>query len=212
MPLIFTSGLNTQGVLGVWRVDENEAFFQDRLMITDAEQMEIDNIGPRKRKEWFSSRYLLHFLSERTVRGACLKDTFGKPYLENSDHYISISHSYDYTAVIASTSVVGIDIQVQVEKIERISPKFVSETEAVFVLDSHKIACLHTIWGAKESMYKAYGRKELDFKKHIFVSTFDYDPKGFVFEGIIKKDDFYKKYTLICHTINDIILVYAIQQ
>ena len=61
-------------------------------------------------------------------------------------------------------------------------------------------------------MYKAYGRKELDFKKHMYVSSFNYDPNGFVFEGFVKKDDFLKKYTLFCHTLNDLILVYAIQQ
>jgi len=212
MPLIFSSELSKGGVLGVWEVDEDETFFRDRLLISDDEQHEIDSLGPRKRKEWFSSRYLLHLLSEREIRGACLKDGFGKPYLEHSDYFISISHSSDYTAVIASLSVVGIDVQLQVQKIERIASKFVSETEAEHISDKHKIACLHTIWGAKESMYKAYGRKELDFKKHMFVSSFNYDPKGFVFEGIVKKNDFLKKYTLFCNTLNDIILVYAIQK
>jgi len=212
MPLIYTSGLITVGKLGVWKVEENDSFFQDQLQITDVEQNELDFLGIRKRKEWFSSRYLLHLLSEREIRGACLKDAFGKPYLENSNHHISISHSADFTAVIASTSVVGIDIQRIVAKIERIAPKFISDVEARCVINPHQIACMHTIWGAKESMYKAYGKKELDFRKHIFVQPFEYDANSFVFEGIVKKDDFLEKYTLFCHTINDLILVYAIQQ
>ena len=212
MPLIYTSDLITVGKLGVWKVEEDDSFFHNRLDVNDVEQNELDHLGIRKRKEWFSSRYLLHLLSEREIRGACLKDVFGKPYLENSDHHISISHSGDYTAVIASTSVVGVDIQRIVAKIERIAPKFISEVEANSVINPHQIECMHAIWGAKESMYKAYGKKELDFRKHIFVQPFEYDANCFVFEGIIKKDDFLEKYTLFCHTINDLILVYAIQQ
>ena len=212
MPLIYTSDLITVGKLGVWKVEEDDAFFHNQLHVTDIEQNELDYLGIRKRKEWFSSRYLLHLLSEREIRGACLKDAFGKPYLENSDHHISISHSADYTAVIASTSVVGIDIQRIVSKIERIAPKFISDNEVINIKDLSHIECMHTIWGAKESMYKAYGKKELDFKKNIFVLPFEYDANGFVFEGIVKKDDFLEKYTLFCHTINDLILVYAIQQ
>lgn len=212
MPLIYKSDLITDGKLGVWKVEENDSFFQDLLLVTDEEQNEIDHLGIRKRKEWFSSRYLLHLLSERALRGACLKDTYGKPFLENSDHFISISHSADFTAVIASTSVVGIDIQCIVPKIERIAPRFISDVEAININDRFHIECMHTIWGAKESMYKAYGKKELDFKKHIFVLPFKFDANGFVFEGIVEKDDFLEKYTLFCHTINDLILVYAIQQ
>jgi phosphopantetheinyl transferase (holo-ACP synthase) len=212
MPLIYTSDLITVGKLGVWKVEEDDAFFNNQLYVTDIEQNELDHLGVRKRKEWFSSRYLLHLLSGRDVRGACLKDAFGKPYIENSDHHISISHSADYTAVIASTSMVGIDIQFIVPKIERIAPRFISDEEANNITAPYQVEIMHTIWGAKESMYKAYGKKELDFKKHIFVLPFEYHANGFVFEGIVEKDDFLEKYTLFCHTINDLILVYAIQQ
>ena len=211
MPLIYTSDLITVGKLGVWKVEEDDAFFHNQLYVTDKEQNELNHLGIRKRKEWFSSRYLLHLLSEREIRGACLKDTYGKPYLENSDHHISISHSADHTAVIASTSVVGIDIQRIVPKIERIAHKFITEDEGLSITNLSNIECMHTIWGAKESMYKAYGKKELDFKKHIFVLPFVYNKNGFVFEGIVEKDDFLEKYTLFCQTLNDLILVYAIQ-
>ncbi len=78
MPLIYTSDLITVGKLGVWKVEEEDAFFHNQLHVTDIEQEELDYLGIRKRKEWFSSRYLLHLLSEREIRGACLKDAFGK--------------------------------------------------------------------------------------------------------------------------------------
>jgi phosphopantetheinyl transferase (holo-ACP synthase) len=151
-------------------------------------------------------------LSERQFRGACLKDDFGKPYLKDSIFHISMSHSGSYTAVLASPKIVGIDIQVKLDKIERIAPKFVSDAESKHLDKVHYIESLHCIWGAKESMYKAYGRRELDFKKHIFVEQFVFNPIGFVFSGRVVKDDFNEKYTLFCQQIEHLILVYAIQQ
>jgi phosphopantetheinyl transferase (holo-ACP synthase) len=146
------------------------------------------------------------------VRGACLKDKFGKPYLDGSDHFISMSHTLDFTAVIASLIPVGIDIQYMVEKIQRISNKFVREDEFLFIPEVDRNLYYHAIWGAKESMYKAYGKKELDFKNHMAVSPFVFNPDGFYFDGEIKKNDFIRKYRLFCSQTANIILVYASEQ
>ena len=212
MPLIQKSDIVPQGIFGIWQNNESDEYFLSGLDLYPSEIAEVASLKSRKKTEWLSSRFLLHLLSERKLRGACLKDKYGKPYMDGSDHFISISHTLDYTAVIASRLSVGIDIQVILEKIERISGKFIREDEFKFIPEIDKILYYHTIWGAKESMYKAYGRKELDFKHHMSVKPFIFDLNGFYFEGEIKKNNFFRKYLLFCSQTDNIVLVYAVEQ
>lgn len=211
MPLIQKSEILPQGIFGIWQNQESDDFFLSGLQLYPSEIAEMVPLKSRKKTEWLSSRYVLHLLSERKFRGACLKDKYGKPYLDGSDHFISISHTLDYTAVIASRLSVGIDIQVVLEKIGRISHKFIRDDEFKFIPEIDKILYLHTIWGAKESMYKAYGKKELDFKHHMKVNAFIFNHNGFYFEGEIKKNNFFKKYRLFCSQSDNIVLVYAVE-
>ena len=212
MPLIFHTDIQPQGQYGIWQTKESDEFFLSELDLYPEEIIELQELKSRKKSEWLSSRYLLHHLSGRILRGACLKDKFGKPYLAGSDHFISMSHTLDFTAVIAALNPVGIDIQYMVEKIQRISNKFVGDDEFLFIPEVDRNLYFHAIWGAKESMYKAYGKKELDFKNHMTVSPFVFDPDGFYFDGEIKKNDFIRKYRLFCSQTANIILVYASEQ
>ena len=212
MPLIYHSNILPQGQYAIWQTMESDDFFLSELELYTQEIKEFQTLKSKKKSEWLSSRHLLHQLSGRNLRGACLKDQYGKPYLEGSDHFISISHTLDFAAVIASLNPVGIDIQYIVEKIQRISTKFVREDEFQYIPETDRILYFHTIWGAKEAMYKAYGKKELDFKNHMIVSPFVFNSNGFYFEGEIKKNNFFRKYRLFCNLTANIILVYATEQ
>ena len=54
-----------------------------------------------RKKQWLSYRILLKKMI--SPHPASIEyDAFGKPYLKNSDLYLSISHSGDYSAVIVS--------------------------------------------------------------------------------------------------------------
>ena len=46
---------------------------------------------------------------------------------------------------------------------------------------------LHIYWGAKEAIFKAYGKKELAFKEHIHIETFAYDPLDGKFQAQLIK-------------------------
>ena len=88
---------------------------------------------------------------------------------ENSLYEISISHSRELTSVMASPRLVGVDIQKLVGKIDRIASKFMTGVEMECLDEKYRLEHLHVFWGAKEALYKAYGRKQLDFRQHIFV-------------------------------------------
>jgi len=137
------------------------------------------------------------------------KDTYGKPFIKNNKSFISFSHSGDYAAAIVNKeSSVGIDIQLRKDKIVRLAQKFCSEDELEYINAANQIDYLHIIWGAKEAMFKQYGKGEVLFKEHIFVHPFQIEKSGSITVSFNKQpltqtvnfdyqcnDDYYLVYT-----------------
>ncbi|MEL6922541.1 MAG: 4'-phosphopantetheinyl transferase superfamily protein [Bacteroidota bacterium] len=214
MPKIFHRQLRPPfiGELGLWQISEPEVFFLEQLNLTKVEENEIAALKGHRRLEWLSGRLLLHDMSGRAVRGACLKDEFGKPYLLDSPYHISISHSNNIVAIIASPRSVGIDVQKLVGKIERIAHKYMRPEEMESLHDKTRLEHLHVYWGAKEALYKAYGRRKLDFRKHILIEPFEFDLQQGLCKGAVKKEDFHARYLISYVQLEEFILVTAIEE
>ncbi len=210
MPLIFHRYLRPAGEIGLWKIEESEAFFLNKLDLFPEEIALLDSIKGHRKLEWLSSRWLLHLMSGREKRSACLKDEFGKPYLEQSFFEISISHSRELATVMAAPHSVGIDIQRLVGKIDSIAHKFLRPEEEISLSKTNYLEHLHVYWGAKEALYKAYGRKQLDFKQHISIQPFDFNLRNGKCLGSIQKGDYNEQFELRYEQIGDYILVYAI--
>lgn len=211
MPIQTYRHLDSKGELGIWHIEESEAYFQERMQLTDLETEQLAQIkGEGRRKEWLASRWLLHVMSGRKERGAFLKDKYGKPHLMDSPFQVSISHSNQMAAVLATPVSCGIDIQKIVSKIERITHKFLRQEESYSLALGSRLEHLHVYWGAKEALYKAYGRKELDFRQHIHITPFEYDLERGQFEGHIQKDSYRQDFQLFYEQIGAFILVYAL--
>ena len=68
---------------------------------------------------------------------------------------LSITHSKEFSAVALSKKV-GLDIEIQQQKIKNLTSKFIiNHTE----IDNYDIKNLTNIWCIKESTYKAFGKK-----------------------------------------------------
>ena len=116
------------------------------------------------------------------------------------------------SAAIASLKPVGIDIQYIVPKITRIAPKFMNEVEVSNIdkMDtSLHLDVMHIIWGAKESLFKAYGKKSVDFKKHMTLHIKEWNGEAGNFSGQFNKADYRKNFRLQAMKILNHILVYA---
>lgn len=177
MPLWEDRNLPDGSQLGIWKIEETEEFFHDRLVLAEVEKEELAPLRGRRRLEWLASRYLIHdLLSDEPQwdRIPLQKDDCGKPHLYGSPLHLSFSHSHEWAAVIISEKPVGIDIQVFVEKIGRLKKKFMRPIEADSLKEETELEHLHFYWGAKEALYKGYGRKELDWREHILVEPFEY--------------------------------------
>lgn len=177
------------GEIGIWQITEPETWFMQSLFLYPAELRQLSEIKGRRRQEWLAARELVHQMSGRKKRSAFVKDEHGKPHLEHSDWHISISHSHGLAAAIASPHLCGIDIQFIVPKITRLAHKFLRPEEADSITPAHKLDQLHFYWGAKEALYKAYGRKKLEFIDHIHIQPFEYNTSKGQTTGCVVKGE-----------------------
>jgi hypothetical protein len=155
----------------------------------EEDQVILRELSPRKRAEWLASRELLFRIANLPERVQCLYDEFGKPYLKGVDRYISVSHSELWCAAMVSDAPCGVDIQLYSDTVRRIANRFLTPSDLSEA--SHHpnpTAFLHVLWGAKECLYKAYGKKKLGFREHIFIPSIQWeDHKGLgeiIYEGI----------------------------
>ena len=93
----------------------------------------------------------------------------GKPSL-NSKYNISISHSHQIAAVaISDNSKIGLDVQLNENKIFNIQDKFLNPSEKLNIGENPSLKILTMIWTSKESIYKAVGLKGISFSDNIKI-------------------------------------------
>lgn len=142
--------------------------------LTEQEREIIAPLSPRKRTEWLASRELLFKVAKFPQRVECVYDEFGKPELVGSTKHISISHSELWCAAMISDRICGVDIQIYSDTIRRIAGRFLTEADLKRAeKEKNPLHHLHVLWGAKECLYKAYGKRKLGFRENIFISKLD---------------------------------------
>ena len=85
----------------------------------------------------------------------------------------------------------------------------ISEEEEQYIDESDPNKALHIIWGAKESLYKAYGLRGLGFISNLRIWSLDASKDSGTFKGKVKKDDYEKDFDLFYYLFEEFILVYA---
>ncbi len=180
MPIVYQKNIDEQTSLAVWKIEETEEQLLSGLQLKQHELDVIASLSNGKRAlHWLSTRLLLRTMLNTNDYIDCLMDDHGKPYLVNSDTHISLSHSYDYAAVIISKDKkVGVDIELIKHKIKSIKHKFLSDLELAQKQIGDNTNGLYVSWCAKEAIYKWNGRKGLEFKQHIHIKSFKLKDEG----------------------------------
>lgn len=191
MALVYQKELHGLATLAIWKIEESAEVLVAKLQLDEQEQAYFESLGQHMRQlHWLATRVLLRTLLQTEHYIDCKADAHGKPYLVNFPHRISLSHSYDYAAVmISETRAVGIDIELIKPKIEALAPKFLTDTERSFIDPDHAVAHLYSCWAAKEAVYKLQGKSGISFKEHIHLQPFAYAENGTLRALLQSKED-----------------------
>lgn len=213
MPLMYHKQLPNHTQLGVWKVEETIEDLRSRLILDDEELAFYRRLNKGKRNlHWLSSRVLIrnllntdHFIE---VRG----DEYGKPHLVNFPYELSITHSEDFAAVMISKQRVGVDIEEIRPKIKRIAHKFATEQEQAMLStdEAEAIRQLFVIWTGKETLYKLYGKREMNFRRHMSFEPFQLGSPGTA-KGWIRKSGWEQQFEVTFEELNGYMLAYSIE-
>ncbi|TVR82219.1 MAG: 4'-phosphopantetheinyl transferase superfamily protein [Chitinophagaceae bacterium] len=191
--------------IGVWKMEEEDAFFSEKLIL-NAYDTEVLNkrSHPIKKKEWLASRFLLKSLLNYKKQLILKANGNGRPFLENHKAEVSLSHSHEMVAAICSyVYKVSIDIEKIQPKILNITKKFCSDDEKEMVKNMDEVLFYTIIWSVKETAFKLYDDYHLAFKENIQITAliFKGDKGHCIVE--INKSGFYKKLKVPVYLIRE---------
>ncbi len=206
MPLYKTIKPNNHTTVYVWKIEESFDELNENICLTNSSKKRMLSMKSELHQRGFLS--VRHLLNEAGYSDVDLFYTEnGKPHL-NDKKYISITHSFTFSALIISDIEVGIDIEKNREKIKIIQHKFVNFERGFIHEDDDYIEQLTVIWGAKESLYKIYPFGGLTFKNDIDIHPFTISNKKTT--GFIKVKKWDKKYDIQFEQLEGFTLVYAL--
>ena len=184
MPLFYQQDINETTRLGIWKIEEPEAFFLQSVPLQNA------ITHPHKRLQHLAGRFLLPFLFADFPHAEIEIADTRKPFLPEEQYHFSISHCGNYAAaIVSSTYRVGIDIEMITPRVERIKEKFLHPGELAFVhSQDQQIPLLTLLWSAKEAMFKWWGNGDVDFSNVLRVGEFAFAATGVIPSFFVKDD------------------------
>ncbi|QCK14076.1 4'-phosphopantetheinyl transferase family protein [Mangrovivirga cuniculi] len=141
----------------------------------------------QRKREWLTIRNLLFEACNKfnIKYSPVVKDEYGKPHLPGFEGGISYTHSQTQAGLLIHPHAsVGIDIEKPREQLYRVENKFLTGEEKKVYCENLELMTL--AWSAKESIYKAYGRKSLSLKDDIDLIRIDYHT-GIITARIVKE-------------------------
>jgi 4'-phosphopantetheinyl transferase len=208
MPLYKSVSIDRDTQLLIWKITESEQELYNQVKLKDMCTYRIGKMkSEQHRRAFLSVRMLMQHIGYTDFDMYYGED--GKPHLYDGKN-ISITHSYQFAAIIVSSRNVGIDMEIRREKVIRIADKFI-DNEFAFLEPAHLteyVRSLIVIWGVKEALFKMFSREGLSFKQHIEVHPFDTEAG----EGTaaVNFNDINGIYNFCFQEIEDFTLVYTI--
>lgn len=204
MPLYKTIKINDSTTVYLWKITETYAELLDQIILTETNQIRLNTMK--------SESHQKGFLSVRKLLNHCdysdfdlYYDSFGKPHLKDEKH-ISISHSFDFSAIAISNDNIGIDIEQIKEKVLKIAPRFMEMWHLENLSETDQMKKATVIWGTKEAIFKVKNEVGISFPDHIFEKAFSLDDKTchaeLRFNNCIENFDIFfeeaENYMLVC--------------
>jgi len=208
MPLYKSVKINNDTQLLVWKNTESMEELSEAVRLKDVCVLKMSKMKSEShRKAFLGVRMLMQLVGYSDFD--LFYDADGKPHLKDGKH-ISITHSYTFSAIIISNQEIGIDMEMQREKVITIADKFI-EPEFAYLDPTHLAdytKMLIVVWGVKEAVYKMISRSGLSFKQNIEVYPFKAaDATGM---AAVKFEEIDAQYPFYFEEIEDFILVYCL--
>src|ERR1700744_4845944 len=148
MAIAYRQRIDDDMEFALWKIEEKAEDLYSQLQLNAEEKAYVDQISNGKRHlHWLGTRVLLRKMLITNEYIDCKVDEHGKPYLVTLPYHISLSHSFDYAAVMISKKrPVGIDIEQIKQKVERIAHKFMQPAELDFISKTQNIQQLYACW------------------------------------------------------------------
>ncbi len=172
MPIFIQKKIMSDINFLIWQIKEPENFFRSSFPWTETELAQLIEVHPKRRLEYLASRYVLYTQTGTSGSPEFIKNEFGKLKFKEEGSFLSISHSGEYTGYVIGPNEVGLDIQIFDFKVIRILHKYLSTDELEFLnlnfINQEDLKVAATLcWCAKEAVYKAHGKRGIQFNKQI---------------------------------------------
>ncbi len=205
MSILKLHSLGKDQAWAIWHIEETE----EELSFEAEQSCPDEIIFQQKRLEWLAGRALIRSLVENCGMDylGLRKDEFGKPFLKEHPHQISLSHSFPYVAAqIDRHQSVGIDLEQPKEKLRKIAHRIFSPEEVQDAGDNLIKLCIY--WCAKEALYKIYGKRSLLFTDHLNIRPFNLSQAGSL-DGTIQLPENSTFVRLEYLVMKDFVMVYT---
>lgn len=182
MPLILNKIINNEIHFCIWQIEESLEVLSKIAGIDINDTVFPEGINHEKKKiEYLAGKILTEqacLLNNIDFNGI-IKDENGKPFLENSEWQMSISHTTEYIGVVLRKNLeIGLDLEKPRYQILKILPRIFTEQEIAFVGENLFWATIY--WSAKEALYKLYGKRKVDFKENLGLKWTNESLKGII--------------------------------
>lgn len=201
MPLFKTFQITPNTTVLVWKIDESLTFLKDVYLSKNSLNRLNSMKSVQHQKGFLSIRHLLQQI--QLTDKDLYYNKHGKPLLTNKQH-ISITHSFDFSAIVISDVPIGIDIEKNRGKIKIIRHRFTDFIQAE-QSDETYIQQLTYIWGAKESMFKIHPCGGMSFKNDLKIRNFTMQTA----EGFIDTPEMKQSCQIYFHQIENYSLAIA---
>ena len=217
MPLFKIINFSSTTQILIWKITESLEDLLSQVVFKEKTQLRFNGMKSELHQCAFLSVRML--LKEVGYTDFDLQyDESGKPHLNpNNCHTepveVSISHSHNFSTLIISNQKVGIDIEMQRDKIIRIADKFVNNKESLRLGDTNTpdyIKKLTVKWGAKEAVFKIRNEPGISFKDHIWVNSFEIRDQKTI--ATLEMENVKQQFSIYFEEFERFTLVYAFEK
>jgi 4'-phosphopantetheinyl transferase len=207
MPLYKTINHDSTTLILVWKITETfDDLFND-VILNDSNLIRLNAMKSVMHQQGFLS--VRKLIQEAGYTDLDLfYDESGKPHLKDNKN-ISISHSSEFSTIVISDRIVGIDLELLKEKVLKIASRFMDVSHIDGLSEEDKIKKATVIWGIKEAIFKIKNKKGISFPDHIFEDIFSLSDKKTTAE--LRFNNLIENFNIHFEEIENYALVYAFQ-